>query len=157
MDDLRKLLKYFRPYKWSLAIGIACILAGVVFNVTIPQIVGNAIDANWHQVTWSKLNIAALKILGASVMSGIFLFLQRRIIIGVSRHIEYDLRNDFYAHLVDQPLSYSMCRETPIMMRRCRNRKMPLMTLAPRIFSAAMLSFDQVTWCQLASMALPTI
>src|ERR1043165_3438189 len=105
MDDLRKLLKYFRPYKWSLAIGIACILAGVIFNVTIPQIVGNAIDANWQQVTWSKLNIAALKILGASVMSGIFLFLQRRIIIGVSRHIEYDLRKDFYAHLVDHPLS----------------------------------------------------
>src|SRR6185437_1221609 len=121
MDDLRKLLKYFRPYKWSLAIGIACILAGVVFNVTIPQIVGNAIDANWHQVTWSKLNIAALKILGASVMSGIFLFLQRRIIIGVSRHIEYDLRNDFYAHLVDQPLSFFHEHRTGDLMARATN------------------------------------
>src|ERR1044071_3362692 len=121
MDDLRKLLKYFRPYKWSLAIGIACILAGVIFNVTIPQIVGNAIDANWHQVTWSKLNIAALKILGASVMSGIFLFLQRRIIIGVSRHIEYDLRNDFYAHLVDQPLSFFHEHRTGDLMARATN------------------------------------
>jgi ATP-binding cassette subfamily B protein len=121
MDDLRKLARYFRPYKWSLAVGIACILAGVIFNVTIPQIVGNAIDANWHQITWSKLNIAALKVLGASLMSGIFLFLQRRIIIGVSRHIEYDLRNDFYAHLVDQPLSFFHEHRTGDLMARATN------------------------------------
>jgi len=121
MDDLRKLARYFRPYKWSLAVGIACILAGVIFNVTIPQIVGNAIDANWHQITWSKLNIAALKVLGASLMSGVFLFLQRRIIIGVSRHIEYDLRNDFYAHLVDQPLSFFHEHRTGDLMARATN------------------------------------
>src|SRR6185436_12856955 len=100
MSELRKLLRYFRPYKASLIIGIACIVAGVIFNVTIPAIVGNAIDANWSAVSWSKLNIAALKIIGASAMSGLFLFLQRRILIGISRNIEYDLRQDFYSHLV---------------------------------------------------------
>lgn len=121
MDDLRKLARYFRPYRWSLAVGIACILAGVIFNVTIPQIVGKAIDANWHQITWSQLNLAALKVLGASLMSGIFLFLQRRIIIGVSRHIEYDLRNDFYAHLVDQPLSFFHEHRTGDLMARATN------------------------------------
>ena len=88
MDDLRKLATFFRPYKTQLVVGIVCIVAGVLFNVTIPRIVGNAIDANWQQVTWSKLTVAALKVLGASVMSGVFLFLQRRLIIGVSRHIE---------------------------------------------------------------------
>src|SRR5215471_11175021 len=121
MNDLGKLAKYFRPYKWSLAIGIACILAGVIFNVTVPQIVGNAFDGLRQQVTWSKLNIAALKVLGASLMSGIFLFLQRRIIIGVSRHIEYDLRNDFYAHLVDQPLSFFHEHRTGDLMARATN------------------------------------
>ena len=40
MDDIRRLARFFRPYKWSLIIGIACIVAGVVFNVAIPQIVG---------------------------------------------------------------------------------------------------------------------
>src|SRR5712691_2879652 len=104
--DLRKLFRYFRPYKVSLIIGIACIMAGVVFNVSIPLIVGKAIDANWQDVTWTKLTIAALKVLGASALSGLFLFLQRRILIGISRHIEYDLRNDFYATLADQPLSF---------------------------------------------------
>src|SRR6185437_13413390 len=56
-----------------------------------------------------------------SVMSGIFLFLQRRIIIGVSRHIEYDLRNDFYAHLVDQPLSFFHEHRTGDLMARATN------------------------------------
>jgi ATP-binding cassette subfamily B protein len=121
MDDLRTLAKFFRPYKTQLVIGIACILAGVLFNVTIPQIVGNAIDANWQQLTWLKLTVAALKVLGASVMSGIFLFLQRRLIIGVSRHIEYDLRNYFYARLVDQPLSFFHEHRTGDLMARATN------------------------------------
>ncbi len=78
MNDLRKLVRYFRPYKVSLIIGIACIMAGVIFNLSIPLIVGGAIDAKWADVTWAKLTIAALKVLGASAMSGLFLFLQRR-------------------------------------------------------------------------------
>src|ERR1041384_6500422 len=121
MDDLRKLAKFFKPYKVSLIVGIACILAGVICNVTIPLIVGRAIDANWSQVTWSKLNMAALKVLGASAMSGLFLFLQRRILIGMSRHVEYDLRNDFYAHLVDQPLSFFQEHRTGDLMSRATN------------------------------------
>ena len=121
MNDLRKLAKFFKPYKVSLIVGIACIMAGVIFNVTIPLIVGRAIDAYWTQVTWSKLTIAAVKVLGASAMSGLFLFLQRRILIGMSRHIEYDLRNDFYAHLVDQPLSFFQEHRTGDLMSRATN------------------------------------
>ena len=121
MNDLRKLFGYFRPYRVSLISGIACIMAGVIFNVTIPLIVGGAIDANWTQVTWTKLTIAAAKVMGASAMSGFFLFLQRRILIGMSRHIEYDLRNDFYAHLIDQPLSFFHDHRTGDLMARATN------------------------------------
>src|SRR6185436_9914920 len=121
MDDLRRLARFFRPYKWSLIVGIACIVAGVIFNVAIPQIVGRAIDANWNEINWSKLNIAALKVLGASAMSGLFLFLQRRIIIGMSRNIEYDLREDFYRRLVNQPLSFFHEHRTGDLMARATN------------------------------------
>jgi len=121
MNDLRKLFRYFRPYKVSLITGIACIVAGVIFNVSIPLIVGNAIDANWTAITWTKLTMAAFKVLGASAMSGLFLFLQRHILIGMSRHIEYDLRNDFYAHLVDQPLSFFQEHRTGDLMARATN------------------------------------
>src|SRR6185503_11087821 len=103
MDDLRKFARYFRPHKLELAIGIACILASVVFNLFIPTIVGQVVDAHWVDITWTILTISALKVLGASIVSGIFLFLQRRILIGMSRKVEYALRQDFYVHLVDQP------------------------------------------------------
>ncbi len=121
MDDLRKFARYFRPYKASVIIGILCILAGVIFNLTIPLIVGQAVDENWTEVSWSKLTVSALKVLGASLASGTFLFLQRRILIGMSRHIEYDLRQDFYAHLVDQPLSFFHEHRTGDLMARASN------------------------------------
>ncbi|MEA2206138.1 MAG: ATP-binding cassette, subfamily multidrug efflux pump [Blastocatellia bacterium] len=121
MNELRRLTRYFRPYKFSLAAGIFCILAGVLFNIAIPIIVGRAIDVNWTHVNWSNITIAALKVLGASVMSGVFLYLQRRILIGISRHVEYDLRQDFYAHLVDQPLSFFQEHRIGDLMARATN------------------------------------
>lgn len=121
MDDLKRFTRYFRPYKVSLIVGIACILAGVVFNLYIPLIVGQAVDQNWTVVSWSNLTIAAAKVLGASLVSGAFLFLQRRILIGMSRNIEYDLRRDFYAHLVDQPLSFFHEHRTGDLMARATN------------------------------------
>jgi len=121
MNDLRKLLHYFRPYKISLITGIACIMAYVVFNVSVPLIVGNVIDANWKEITWGYLTIAALKVMGLSFVSGVFLFLQRRILIGMSRHVEYDLRNDFYARLVDQPQSFFHAHRTGDLMSRATN------------------------------------
>src|SRR5215510_4582432 len=121
MDDLRKFARYFAPYKVALVIGITSILAGVLFNLYIPLIVGNAIDANWTQVSWSRLTISALKVLGLSVVSGTFLFLQRRILIGMSRKIEYDLRRDFYTHLVDQPQSFFHEHRVGDLMARATN------------------------------------
>src|ERR1041384_920941 len=121
MDDLKKFARYFRRYRLQLTIGIACILASVVAGLFIPLIVGQAVDANWQQITWSKLTIAALKVLGASIVSGIFLFLQRRILIGMSRDVEYDLRKEFYGHLVNQPLSFFHEHRTGDLMARATN------------------------------------
>src|SRR6476661_9435409 len=106
MDDLREFARYFRRYKLQLTIGIACIFAGVVAGLFLPLIIGQAVDANWKQVSATKLAIAAGKVLLVSIVSGLFLFLQRRILIGMSRNVEYDLREDFYDHLVNQPLSF---------------------------------------------------
>ncbi len=121
MDDLRKFGLYFLPYKLSLTIGIACILASVIFNLCIPLIVGQAVDANWTQLSWSRLTLSAAKVLGASVLSGAFLFLQRRILIGMSRKVEYDLRRDFYAHLVGQPQSFFQEHRIGDLMARATN------------------------------------
>ncbi len=119
MGDLRKFLSYFRPYRVSLIVGIACIPAGIIFSVRIPLIVGNTLDA--PTITWTLLTIAAFKVLGASFASGVFLFLQRCLITGISRHVEYDLRNDFYASLVNQPQSFFHEHRTGDLMARATN------------------------------------
>ncbi len=121
MNDLRKFARYFRPYKTSLIVGILCILASVGFGLMVPLIVGRAVDDLQQGVTWAKLTRYALSVLGVSLTSGIFLFLQRRILIGMSRHVEYDLRRDFYAHLVDQPLQFFQEHRTGDLMARATN------------------------------------
>ena len=121
MDDLRKFARYFRRYKLQLTIGIACIFGSVVAGLFIPLIVGQAVDENWTQVSWTNLTISAGKVVAASVISGAFLFLQRRILIGMSRNIEYDLRKDFYNHLVDQPLSFFHEHRIGDLMARATN------------------------------------
>jgi len=121
VEDLKKFAQYFRKYKAQLILGIACIFASVIAGLLIPRIVGQAVDANWTQVSWSKLTISAGKVLAASLVSGLFLFLQRRILIGMSRNIEYDMRKVFYRHLVDQPLSFFHEHRTGDLMARATN------------------------------------
>jgi ATP-binding cassette subfamily B protein len=121
VDDLKKFARYFRKYKVQLSLGIICIFAGVVTGLVIPLFVGQAVDANWTAVSWSNLAVAAAKILAASLISGTFLFLQRRILIGMSRNIEYDLRQEFYAHLVEQPLSFFHEHRIGDLMARATN------------------------------------
>jgi ATP-binding cassette subfamily B protein len=121
MDDLKKFARYFRPYRSSLVTGILCIVASVIFALMIPLVVGHAVDDLRVDLTWAKLTRYALVVLGISIISGLFLFLQRRILIGMSRHVEYDLRRDFYAHLVDQPLSFFNEHRTGDLMARATN------------------------------------
>ena len=121
MEDLKKFARYFRNYKSQLTLGIVCIFASTVFGLFIPLFVGQAVDANWNDVSWSKLTVAAAKVLAASLISGFFLFLQRRILIGMSRNIEFDIRQEFYAHLVNQPLSFFHEHRTGDLMARATN------------------------------------
>jgi ATP-binding cassette subfamily B multidrug efflux pump len=121
MDDLRKFARYFRKYKLQLTLGILCIFASVVAGLFIPLIVGQAVDENWTEVSWTKLTLSAGKVLAASLISGIFLFLQRRILIGMSRNVEYDLRQEFYSNLVNQPLSFFHEHRIGDLMARATN------------------------------------
>jgi ATP-binding cassette, subfamily B, multidrug efflux pump len=121
MDDLRKFARYFRPYKWSLAVGVVCIFAYVVIGLLEPIYVGRAVDTLRTEPTWQTITFYALFIVGVRVVSGVFLYLQRNILIGMSRHIEYDLRQDFYAHLQRQPLSFFQEHRTGDLMARATN------------------------------------
>jgi ATP-binding cassette subfamily B protein len=72
-------------------------------------------------VTWSVITAYAVRIIIASIVSGVFLFLQRRIIISMSRDIEYDIRQEFYTHLQGQPQSFFQTHRTGDLMARATN------------------------------------
>ena len=65
---------------------------------------GRAIDDLTRGVTRGKLAGYGALLLAIGLVGGVFQFLTRRILIGASRDIEYDMRNDFFAHLEKLPL-----------------------------------------------------
>lgn len=121
MEQLRKFARYLRPYRGTVLMGIGCILVSMSFGLLVPYMVGQAVDDLSAAVTWDKIVYYPLVILGINAMSGIFLFLQRRLLINTSRHIEYDMRRDFYSTLVDQPLEYFHATRVGDLMARATN------------------------------------
>ena len=121
MKSLASLNKYLLRYKRDLAFGIACILASNFCTITAPQFVGKAIDAMTDDSVPNGVLKNVLLGLLFSALAGFFLFLVRQFIIVVSRKIEFDLKNDFYAHL--QTLSYMFFKQnsTGDLMSRATN------------------------------------
>ena len=93
----------------------------MAFGLFIPFMIGKAGDDMGREVTWNKFVYYTLVILGINLVSGIFLFWQRRLLINTSRDIEFDMRQDFYGALVDQPLSYFHANRVGDLMARATN------------------------------------
>ena len=121
MTPLRRLLDYFARYKRSLTLGSICVVASAVFSLVKPIIIGNAVDTLGGTFTRGVLIRYGLLLIGAAAVEGLFLYLQRWILIGMSRHIEYDMRNDFYQHLQRLPLHYYQGQRTGDLMSRATN------------------------------------
>ncbi|MGD9631156.1 MAG: ABC transporter ATP-binding protein [Pyrinomonadaceae bacterium] len=118
---LKQFARYFGPYKWPIALGISCILVSMSFGLLIPSLIGMAIDDLAAGITWAKIIYFPLVILAANFGSGIFLFLQRRLLINTSRHIEFDMREAFYSRLVDQPAEFFYDNRIGDLMARATN------------------------------------
>ncbi len=121
MEELKKFARYFKPYRWHVVMGILFILVSMSFGLLVPYLVGQAIDDLSQDITWEKIVYYPLVILGVNLVSGIFLFWQRRLLINASRDIEYDMRRDFYAALVNQPLEYFQNNRVGDLMARATN------------------------------------
>jgi ATP-binding cassette subfamily B protein len=121
MEQIRKFAKYFSPYKSTILLGILCILVSMAFGLFVPYMVGKAVDDLGVEVTRDKIIYYPLVILGINFMSGVFLFLQRRLLINTSRHIEFDMRQVFYASLVNQPMAYFQANRVGDLMARATN------------------------------------
>jgi len=121
MTPIRRLLHYFDLYKWPLLLGGLCVIGSAVFSLLKPLIIGNAVNELAKAITRGVLIRYGLLLVGAAAVEGFFLYTQRWIIIGASRRIEFDMRNDFYAHLQQLPLAYYQDQQTGDLMSRATN------------------------------------
>jgi ATP-binding cassette subfamily B multidrug efflux pump len=117
----RRLLPYFARHQRALVLGFLCILATTAIQLLSPWVLKYAIDDLTAGVTRGKLAFYAAALFGVALVGGFFRFLMRKIVIGVSRHMEYDLRQAFFAHLQTLPPAFYQANRTGDLMSRATN------------------------------------
>ena len=120
-SPLQRLIPYVLRYRLRLTLGLACVFGAASVSLLSPWVLKYAIDDLSAMVTRVKLAQYAGLLLGIAVTAVCFRFLSRRVIVAVSREIEYDLRNDFYAHLQRLSVSYFQSVRTGDIMSRATN------------------------------------
>jgi ATP-binding cassette, subfamily B, multidrug efflux pump len=136
--SLRPLIPYFKKYRRSYVVGTICVFLTNGIWILFPLVIRRAIDDLHLGITRHKLVTYALLLLGVAGFKAIFQFLTRWIVIGVSREIEFDLRNDLFRHL--EGLSYSYYQRTrtgDIMARATNDLNAVRMLLGPAIMYSA--------------------
>src|SRR5687767_4104073 len=118
MSPSRRLLRYMLKYRRAFAIGFACVIVTAAVGLSGPWVLKYAIDDLGQGVDSVRVAFYAAAICGLAAIGGVFRFVMRRIIIGASRDIEYDLRNDFFAHLQRLDLGYYQSHRTGDLMSR---------------------------------------
>jgi ATP-binding cassette subfamily B multidrug efflux pump len=121
LERIRPLAPYLKRYWKSLAWGGVAVVCYNVVRVILPLIVGHAIDDMKHGVTEAKIIHHVLRLLLVAALSSIFLYITRQVIIGASREIEFDLRNDLFANLERQSAGFYHTHRTGDIMARTTN------------------------------------
>ena len=137
--SLRPLYPYLKKYRRGFMVGTLCVLLLNGIAVQSPQVIRVALDYLQKGGRSSqKLVFYALLMVAIALSKGIFQFLTRWIVIGISRDIEFDLRNDLFEHL--ERLSYPYYQRTrtgDIMARATNDLNAVRMLLGPAIMYSA--------------------
>ena len=118
---LSRLKPHLLRYRGRIAAGFICVLLTNIFLLAAPRVTGYAVDRLTEAVTREKLIYYSLIVLALAICEGIFRFLMRWLIIGVSRDAEYELRNDLFHHLEILPASFYQTNKTGDLMSRVTN------------------------------------
>ncbi|WMJ72774.1 ABC transporter ATP-binding protein [Cytophagaceae bacterium ABcell3] len=136
MASLTYLNKYLYKYKKRLLLGVVFVILANIFATVQGPVIREVIDflsvafQEYQQVEqedakaalksdiYASITNYSLLIIGLALVSGIFLYFQRQLIIGVSRYIEYDLKNEIYAHYQTLPLTFYRKHSTGDLMAR---------------------------------------
>lgn len=136
MKELGYLNKYLLKYKWHLIFGTLFVIISNAFQIIPAQLVRHAIDLvidniqihgafeftglqqDFFQVFAFGIVVYAGLILLMALLRGVFLYFVRQTLIVMSRHIEYDLKNEIFAHYQSLPLSFYRRNNTGDLMNR---------------------------------------
>jgi ATP-binding cassette subfamily B protein len=141
-DRLRPLFPYLKKYRSAFILGALSVLVMNSVWALFPIAVGKGIDslkeADVSPQLMSRIAVIALTLLAVAGIKAIFQFLTRWIVIGASREIEFDLRNDLFRHL--EGLSYSFYQRTrtgDIMAKATNDLNAVRMLLGPGLMYTA--------------------
>jgi ATP-binding cassette subfamily B protein len=138
LREMRPLFGYMRRYRWGYLWGtLSCIATNVVW-VFFPQVLEAAIDEMKRGTTRGRIVFLASLLVAIALVKGVFLYAQRWILIGISREIEFDLRNDLFRHLEKQDSGfYQRYRTGDIMARMTNDLNAVRMLLGPALMYSA--------------------
>ncbi len=118
---LLPLKPYLARYKRRYVLGFLCLIVAQGVGITPPLIIKAGIDALSQGVTRRGLLMYAGGLLGVALVKAVFQFWQRWILIGISRDVEYDLRNDLFRHLMRLSARYYTQTPTGDLMSKLTN------------------------------------
>ncbi len=124
MKSLKTINAYFIKYKWRLLMGALFVVLSTIFSIYQGVVVRNATNeivnliANHTKVDSSKFIVFGLTLLGLALTSGFFMFLMRQTIIVMSRYIEFDQKNELYAHYQTLDAAFYKNNSTGDLMNR---------------------------------------
>ena len=107
MKELQRLNKFLFKYRSKLLIGLFITIIARLFSLVTPRLVGDSMTTIENYLNLDTLSSIETRevlltniilIISASLISGFFTFLMRQTIINVSRYIEYDVKNEIFAH-----------------------------------------------------------
>jgi len=153
VHPLRRLWPYVGRYRRAMILGLVCALAATAMQLVAPWVLKHAVDDLTIGVTTRKLLFYASLTLVIAGIGGVFRYLMRQAIVGASRDIEYDIRNDFFARLQTLPLGYYQARRTGDLMSRATNDLNAVrMMVGPAVMYAVttILLFIVASWLMLS-------
>ncbi len=145
MRELLRLRPYLARYKGSFAIGIVHVFLTNVFTLISPLILMRAIDELRDGALTRPLWVYASIVVVLALIQGVFRFMMRKVMIGASRKIEFDLRNDLFSHLGSLSVAYfDRTRTGEIMARATNDLNAVRMFVGPAIMYVANTFFTLV-------------
>jgi ATP-binding cassette subfamily B protein len=120
-NRLTYLWPFLRGHRRKLILGLLTVLAAMIVGMASPLLVGRTIDALRADVSRATLLTYAALILAVALVQGVFSYLQRMILVSMSRDVELDLRNAYFAHLEKQPPGFFQDHPTGDLMARATN------------------------------------